>query len=140
MSVEVNVTLVQEWVDAIWNGGKLDLLGRFHPPVFENHGRETTIEDTKQWHQTNRTTFPDIAYTIEDIVSTGDRVTFRWTARATHQGMLWNFIPPTGKEINWSGMHMLRLKNNQIIEVWALQDTLIQLQQMGVTIQPPGPK
>jgi hypothetical protein len=31
-------------------------------------------------------------------------------------------------------MHLLRLANKQIVEVWALQNSIAQLQQMGVTL------
>ncbi len=131
-----NVELVRRWVDQVWNAGDLDRLADFHPETYENEGRPSTVEETKQWHLRNRTTFPDIQYTIDDIFAADDRVALRWTATATHGGTLWNFIPPTGKSITWTGMHMLRIADERIVEVWALQNGLAQLRQMGVTIQP----
>jgi predicted ester cyclase len=136
VSPQANIELVRQWVEQVWNAGNLDLLTHFHPASFDNHGRSTTIEESKQWHLHNRATFPDIHYTIDDAFATDDQVAVRWTATATHRGTLWNMIPPTGKTIIWNGMHLLRLANKQIVEVWAVQNTIAQLQQMGVTLQP----
>jgi predicted ester cyclase len=131
---------VCQWVEQIWNAGDLDQLSQFHPATFANHGNPMTIAETRQWHLRNRSTFPDIHYTIADLFATADRVALRWSATATHQGALWNLIPATGKTITWHGMHLLRLANQQIVEVWAVQDTIAQLQQMGVTLRPAGEK
>jgi predicted ester cyclase len=136
MSAEANMEVVQEWVEQIWNAGNLELLAHFHPPVFDNHGARSTIEEMKQWHHRNRVTFPDIRYTIDDLFAVDDRVALRWSATATHRGALWGTIPPTGKIIKWNGIHLLRLANHQIVEVWAVQNSLAQLQQMRVTLQP----
>jgi predicted ester cyclase len=136
MSAEANIELVREWVERIWNAGDLALLAHFHPSIFTNHDRPTTIEETRQWHLRNRVTFPDIHYTIDDMFATDDRVALRWSASATHRGALWGMIPATEKTITWNGMHLLRLANKQIVEVWAVQDSIAQLQQMGVTLHP----
>ena len=143
------IDLVRQWVEEIWNQGQLQRLGQFHPPTFTNHGQPSTIEETEQWQLQNRATFPDVHYTIDDIFAAGDaatpvvgsttQVAFRWTATATHQGTLWGMIPATGKSITWNGMHMLRVVDQQIVEVWAVGNSVAQLQQMGVTLQPAAP-
>jgi predicted ester cyclase len=137
MLAEANMALVREWVEQIWNAGKLERLTQFHPLTFDNHGHRSTLEETEQWHIRSRATFPDVHYTIEDIFATEDRVALRWTATATHQGNLWDMIPPTGKRITWNGMHLLRIAGNRIVEVWAVANTIAQLQQLGVTLNPP---
>jgi predicted ester cyclase len=136
MSAEANMELVRQWVEEVWNAGNLERLAHYHPPTFDNHGNSSTVEEARQWHLSNRATFPDIHYTIEDMFAADDRVALRWIATATHRGTLWNLIPPTGKIITWNGMHLLRLANGYIVEVWAVQNSIAQLQQMGVTLQP----
>jgi predicted ester cyclase len=59
-----------------------------------------------------------------------------WTATGTRRGALWDIIPPTNKTVNWSGMDMLRVVNNQIVEVWAIADNNSVLQQLGVKLKP----
>ena len=137
MSAEANIALVRQWVEQVWNDGNLDLLGHFHPHTFDNHGQPSNLEEARQWHLRNRATFPDVHYTIDDIFATEAQVAMRWTATATHEGSLWGMIPPTGKHLSWNGMHQLRIADQQIVEVWAIANTIAQLQQMGVTLQPP---
>ena len=136
MASDTHIAIVRRWVEQIWNAGNMDLLSHFHPPSIINHGSHSTIEETKQWHLSNRAAFPDIHYTIDDIFASADQVALRWTATATHRGTLWNIIPATGKTITWNGMHLLRLAHQQIVEVWAVQNTIAQLQQMSVSLQP----
>ena len=136
MSAEANMDLVRAWVEQVWNAGDVERLTDFHPPTLVNGGRRATVDEMKQWHLRNRVTFPDIHYTIDDIFATDDRVALRWTATATHLGALWNMIPPTGKSITWTGMHLLRVVDRRIVEIWALQNGVAQLRQMGVTLHP----
>lgn len=136
MSVETNISLVREWVEQVWNMGDLDSITHYHPPIFQNEGEASNIAQAQAWHQQMRTTYPDLRYTIEDIFAVEDRIALRWTAIGTHRGSLWGMIPPTQKEISWRGIHLLRIKNDQVVEVWALADTSAQLQQMGVQLQP----
>lgn len=128
--------LVRQWVEQVWNNGNVERIIDFHSPTFDNEGKRSTPEAAKQWHLSNRITFPDLHYIIDDIFATEDRVAMRWTATATHLGTLWNLIPPTGKLITWNGMHLLRLADKKIVEVWALQNNIAQLRQMGATLHP----
>lgn len=136
MSAKANIELVRQWVEVIWNQGQPERIIDFHPPTFVNEGKPSTPEETKQWHLNQRNTFPDLHYTIEDIFATEDRVAIRWTANATHRGFFWNLLPPTGKVITWNGIHLLRLQDGKIVEVWALQNSIAQLRQMGATLHP----
>lgn len=138
MANEANIELVRQWVEQMWNQGHLESITAFHPPTFMNEGQPSTPEEAKAWHLSNRVTFPDVQYTIDDLFATDDRVALRWTATATHLGVLWNMIPATGKRITWNGIHLLRIADKKIVEVWAVQNTIAQLRQMGATLQPPA--
>lgn len=136
MSTETNMKLVRQWVEQVWNSGDMESISRFQPPSFVNEGSVSNIEEAKQWHLNNRSVFPDIRYSIDEMFASDDRVVLRWTAKATHLGTLWGMIPPTNRIIAWNGMHMLRLEDGKITEIWAVQNTSSQLQQMGVTLLP----
>ncbi|MCB0062686.1 MAG: ester cyclase [Caldilineaceae bacterium] len=130
------VVIVRQWIETIWNAGDLDQIDRFHPPIFDNEGTASTPTEARAWHAGMRTTFPDIRYQIEDLFAAGDRVTVRWSAQATHQGTLWGFIPPTGKQVEWSGIHIVRVEDDKITEIWAVANQATILQQLGVQIVP----
>lgn len=68
---------------------------------------------------------------IEDIFSSGDKVTVRWTGSGTHVGEV-NGIPPTGKSVSVDAISIHRLQGGKIAETWEVWDTLGFLQQLGV--------
>lgn len=78
-----------------------------------------------------RAAFPDVRYTMEDLIAEGDRVMDRWTVHATHLGDFLG-IPPTGKAITFWGIDILRIVNGRIKEIWHLEDQVSVLQQLGV--------
>lgn len=75
--------------------------------------------------------FPDIHYTIEDLIAEGDRVTVRWTWKGTHTGEF-NGIAPTGKTVTNEGMAIFQMRDGKIIRSWILTDRLGFLQSVGV--------
>ena len=93
-------------------------------------------EDVKQFVTTMRAVFPDVQVTIEDMIAEGDKVAIRMTHRATHLGEWTNSpfgtIPPTGKQVAYTGMVVYRIANNRIVEDRAELDMLSLFQQLGV--------
>jgi steroid delta-isomerase-like uncharacterized protein len=78
-----------------------------------------------------RTAFPDLQFTIEDMIAEGDTVTYRWSSTGTHLGPL-SVIAPSGKKVNVSGMTFVRFADGKIVEGWVNWDTFSLLQQLGV--------
>jgi steroid delta-isomerase-like uncharacterized protein len=70
-------------------------------------------------------------WNIEEIFSSDDRVTVRWTGSGTHVGEI-NGIPPTGNSIKVDAISIHRVDNGKIGETWEVWDTLGFLQQLGV--------
>lgn len=131
------IEIVREWIEAIWNTGYLTEIEQYHPPSFDNEGKPSTPAEARAWHEQLRATFPDVHYQIEEIIAADDRVTVRWRARGTHQGALWGQIPPTGKAVEWPGIHVVRVEGGKIVEVWAVANQALILQQLGVQLVPP---
>lgn len=75
--------------------------------------------------------FPDLQYTIEDLMSEGDLVISRWTARGTHKGPLMN-IPPTGKAVTITGISIDRVAHGKVVEGWTEFGMFEMLQQLEV--------
>jgi predicted ester cyclase len=82
---------------------------------------------------------PDIHLTIDDEVYAGDKVVHRWTLTGTDTGGVMG-APPTGKELTFTGITTVRMKNGKIVERWANVDELGLLQQLGLAPMPPGAK
>ena len=77
-----------------------------------------------------RSAFPDIQTTVDDVISGGDRVVVRFTARGTHRGQFQG-IAATGLEATWTGINIYRVVDGQIQETWQLADGLGLLRQLG---------
>jgi len=77
-----------------------------------------------------RSGFPDIQWTLEEMVAEGDKVAVRYTMRGTHQGVFLG-VQPTGKPIVVQAINFYRLVDNQIIEEYGQPDMLGLLQQIG---------
>ena len=75
-------------------------------------------EGHKQVVAAFRAAFPDLRVSTEDLVAEGDRVVLRWRAEGTHQGELMG-VPATGKRVTLTGIEILRIADDQIVERWA---------------------
>jgi steroid delta-isomerase-like uncharacterized protein len=74
---------------------------------------------------------PDVRFTLEDVISEGDRMCLIWTARGTHLGALMN-IPPSGRAITVRGVSIFRLQDGQITQAEYIWDVAGLLRHIGL--------
>ena len=74
--------------------------------------------------------FPDIKWTLEEMIAEDDRIAARFTMRGTHQGPVFG-VAPTGNTIRVQAMNFYRFSNGQIIEEYGQPDLLGLMQQIG---------
>jgi len=79
--------------------------------------------------------FPDIQWTMEEIVVEGDTVATRFIMRGTHQGAFFG-VPPTGKQIAVQAMNFYYLSGGKVVEEYGQPDLLGLLQQIGAMPSP----
>ena len=79
--------------------------------------------------------FPDLTYTIEDIIAKGDKVVVRCTTRGTHEGEFQG-IPATGKKIEYGRIQIWKIKDGKVVEGRVQVDILMMMQQLGVDLKP----
>ena len=77
-----------------------------------------------------RSGFPDIQWTLEEMIAEDDRVAARFTMRGTHQGTFFG-VPPTGNTIQVRAMNIYRLSNEQLVEEYGQPDLPALLHQIG---------
>jgi steroid delta-isomerase-like uncharacterized protein len=77
-----------------------------------------------------RAGFPDVQWTLEQMIAEGDGVAARFTMRGTHRGPFFG-VPPTGKPIEVQAMNFYRLSGGQFVEERGQPDLLSLLQQIG---------
>jgi predicted ester cyclase len=82
-----------------------------------------------------KTAFPDLLYTIDDSIESGDRIVHRLTASGTMKGEFMG-IPATGKRATWTEIHIGRVANGRLTEHWGVVDQLGMLVQLGIVPTP----
>jgi steroid delta-isomerase-like uncharacterized protein len=75
--------------------------------------------------------FPDLHFTIEDQIASGDKVATRWTAEGTHMAALGE-VPPTGRRIHVDGLILDRVENGRVVERWEQWDQMAMMRQLGL--------
>ena len=128
MSAEENKAVVRREQEELWNHtGNLDAAEELFVPDL--------VEAAKQEAADFREGFPDVVSTIEDLIAEGDKVVARWRARATHQGEYMG-IPPTGKEVEFTGTSVYRIEAGKIAQSWNEEDELSLMRQIGAIPEP----
>jgi steroid delta-isomerase-like uncharacterized protein len=114
MSVEANKAVVQRYVEEPWNKGNVDALDELCGPNFNIEGLGG-VEAFKGFITPYRKSFPDLHFTVDEVIAEGDKVAYRWTARGTHHGA-YEGIAPTGKPITATGITILRIVDGKVVE------------------------
>ncbi|MCE7042607.1 ester cyclase [Dyadobacter sp. CY312] len=77
-----------------------------------------------------RSGFPDIKWTLEDMVSEGDKIAARFTMRGTHQGNFFG-VPATGKLIQAQAINFYHLSDGRFVKEYGQPDMLAIMAQIG---------
>ena len=73
---------------------------------------------------------PDIAFTIEDSVESGDTIWVRVRGRGTATGPF--FGPPSGRPVDFTVIDVCRIVDGRIAEHWGVPDRFAMMAQAGV--------
>jgi predicted ester cyclase len=127
VSLEENKALVSREQAELWNHtGNLGAAEELFVPE--------QAEAAKQEAADFRQGFPDVVSTVEDLIAEGDKVVARWRARATHQGE-YTSIPPTGKEVEFTGISVYHVEAGKIVQSWTVEDELGLMRQIGAVAE-----
>ena len=136
-------TETQKMIDRIplevLNNGQFGLLDEIVATDFVDRttqpGVAPTREGSKQTLIALKKAFPDLRYTIEDVIDSGDKIVHRLTASGTMKADFAG-MPATGKHATWTEVHIGRVANGRLTEHWGLIDQLAMLVQLGVIQSP----
>ena len=132
---EENKAIVMRYAEEFWNQKNLDVLDELMSADVVAHEATTVhlfgqgLESLKQAAAMYIAAFPDLHATVDDLFAEGDMVVERWTCTATHQGELMG-IPPSGKQVTWTGITVFRFADGKIVEHWWAWDALGLMQQL----------
>jgi len=123
----------------VLNKGNFGLLDELVSTDFVDHYAQQGVPPTREGFKQSvialKTAFPDLHYTIDDSIESGDRIVHHLTASGTMKGDFMG-IPATGKRATWTEIHIGRVANGRLTEHWGLVDQLGMLVQLGVVPTP----
>jgi steroid delta-isomerase-like uncharacterized protein len=122
--------------EEILNEGRLEVADEIVAPHFRLHSptRPEPFEGPggfKEFVVDLRRGFPDLNITIDQVIGEGDLVSIRSHVAGTHLGT-YRGIPPTGRKIAQSQLHMFHVVDGRINETWQEIDGLGIMQQLGI--------
>jgi steroid delta-isomerase-like uncharacterized protein len=123
----------RRYFEEVWNKGDFAVADEILARDYVDHnssyppGREGVRAELSIY----RRAFPDLRFSVEDIIAEGDKVATRVSATGTHQGDLPG-IPATGKRVAVSGIVIFRYENGKAAEAWMSYDFLGLYRQLGV--------
>ena len=132
--------LINRFVEELWNKRRLDVADAIFAKNCVTHqlqsgvpadavprGPQAIKEHVTGWIAS----FPDLRFTIEQMLSEDDRVVMQLLMEGTHQGA-WLGIPASGKKMQIRMFTVHRVVQGKIAEDWVLVESLGFFQQLGV--------
>jgi steroid delta-isomerase-like uncharacterized protein len=129
-STEANKSAVRNCFENA-SKGNFDELPSIVTPDYVVHPDEVRGPDgLAEMVQGYRDAFADLSVTVEHQFTEGDYVATRTTIRGRHDGDLMG-TPPTGRQVEFTGLTISRCTDGKIAEEWELIDTVGLLRQIG---------
>jgi len=145
MSADQIKAVVLRFYNELWNERNLNVADEIFAADCVTHqlqsGAETAAvvrnsEAVKHHVEEWLAGFPDLRFTIEQMLVEDDRVMTQSVMRGTHTGV-WLGIAPTGKQVSVRLSVIHRVLDGKIVEDWVLVEALGLFQQLGI-VPPTG--
>ena len=134
MSLEANKAIVTRYWQDMWNAKQGAVIDEITSPNLQLHfppGQAHQPATLHKWFETAQVAFPDVHFTLHELVAEGDKVVAHWSYKATNTGSFLG-MPATQKHVTDQGINMFRIEDGRIVEMWMSGDSLGLLQQLGV--------
>jgi len=122
--------LVRQLFEVCINDGRIDLLEDIIAEDFIDARGRRGPASVASFIREIRAAFPDIYYTLEEIIVEGDRLALLWNWKGTHVGPFQGF-PATGKQVFVTGLAIFRCRDGRIASYRLLPDRLAFYEQIG---------
>ena len=131
MSIEQNKVIVSRIWQEIFNEGKLDLVDELYDKGYIYHGpggqELKGLDGLKRYKKELRRFFPDLRFSLGNMIAEGEKVALHWTMRGTYA--------PRKKQMTISGMIISRIVDGKCLEDWEIFDRLSIAEQGAPGIQ-----
>ena len=133
--------VMRTWFDEVWNQGREASINKLFSATGVVHGLPGgPLQGPASFHpvfKMFRGAFPDIHIDVVRSTVEGEYVTVLCRVTGTHTGNTLGFAP-TGRKVDFNGMVLARIANDQFQEGWNCFDFLTMYQQLGAVSPTPG--
>ena len=121
-----NLRMLAKYSEAM-ESGSTEAVYEFWAPEFQSHvtsrvapdrvGDDVRGEEQRWWHEA-QAAFPDMVFTVNLVIESGDLVVSNWTVQGTHTGAPFYDVPASGEAVTINGTAILRIRDGLIVEHW----------------------
>ncbi len=121
-----NLTLLGKYSTRM-AAGDYDAVDDLFAPDFFSHvtprvspdavGTDIRPHEKAFWDAAKRA-FPDMQFSVDLLIESGDLVVSNWTLSGTHTGAPYYGIPPSGGPVVINGTAILRFRDGKVVEHW----------------------
>lgn len=139
-----NKSIVRRLYEEVWNKRRLEVAGELISPSHAMQiidlpdsgiGPEAYARNVTQYVRA----FPDLKFTVLDMVAEDEKVVALWNISGTHKGEF-RGIAPTGKKISVDGITISQLADGKIMDSFVSLDMWTLMQQIGAIAAPGQPQ
>lgn len=139
-----NKAIVRQLYEEVWNKRRLELVDEIISPSHALHdpnlsGSAVGPEAYKRQVTRFITAFPDLHFTVEDIVGEKEKLAVAWTISGTHKGEFMG-VPATNKKVSVDGITINHIADAKIMDSYVSWDAWGMMQQLGVVPALGAPK
>ncbi len=104
--------------DAVFDVFAPDFFSHVTPRVNPDAvGTDIRPQERKFWEMA-KNAFPDMQFTVDLLIESGDLVVSNWSLTGTHSGQPYYDVPPSGKRVTINGTAILRMRDGKVVEHW----------------------
>jgi len=134
MSAE-NKAIVRRLYGEIWNDRRLEVVNEIISPshaLHDNNAPGSSIGPEAYKRTVTRflTGFPDLRFSIEDVVAEEEKLAVSWNFSGTHKGKYMG-ISATNTKVSVDGITIHHIVNGKIMDSYVNWDALGMMQQLG---------
>jgi steroid delta-isomerase-like uncharacterized protein len=138
---EQEASVVSRYFNDVWSQGNLDILDELLTADYVNHTPSTPNPPPgpgglKPIIAAFRTAFPDLHFTVLDVVVEGERVAVRVRMEGTHDGPLFG-LPATHRRVSVDQINVEVFRDGRIAEHWRVTNELGLMRQLGAVPEAP---
>lgn len=129
--------VIHDYYRRVWDQHDTAAIPALFAPGYVNHaGARGTLkgpEGILANYRSLKDAFPDVAFTLDLVLSEGGKVCAYYTMTGTHQGSFMG-IEPTGRAVKVPGIGIYEVGDGMIRESWVVRDSLVLLRQLGADV------